>query len=140
QVQEMGGRNPHLLGHTAAIFRDMRGIIVRAQSAVEAGIDAAGDAALAGEEGVAEPGNGQEERGSKHQESPAGCLLSLRPGSEARFRPERPSTLNSVPMPPRPPPVKRFNAPEMSSETSGDAFAINVTARVSMPSRFRKSP
>ena len=34
------------------------------------------------------------------------------------------STLNIDPMPPRPPPISRFSAPAMSSETSWLAFAI----------------
>ena len=49
---------------------------------------------------------------------------SLKPGSEARFGADTPSTLNSAPMPVRPPAVSRFNAAEISSDTSGAAFAI----------------
>ena len=41
-----------------------------------------------------------------------------KPASEVRFGSEIASTLNIDPMPPRPPPVSRFSAPEMSSETS----------------------
>src|SRR5580700_785363 len=139
-ADEMGRRNAHLLGHAAAVFRDMGGIIVRAESTIEAGIDAIRYAAIAGEEGVAQPGNGRQQRRGKHQEAPSDSFSSLKPGSVARSCSETPSTLNSDPMPPRPVLVNRFSALEMSSETSCEAFAISVTARVSMPSRLRKSP
>ena len=42
--------------HAGAIFGDQASLIARAHAAIEARIDAPGDAALAGEEGVAEPG------------------------------------------------------------------------------------
>ena len=55
----------HLLGHPAAIFRDIGGIVVRTEAAIEALVDSAGYAALAGEEGVAQAGNGREQRRSE---------------------------------------------------------------------------
>src|SRR6185437_883149 len=139
-ADEMRGCNAHLPGHAAAVLRDMRGIIVRAEPAVEAGIDAVRYAAVAGEEGVAQAGNGRQQGRGKHQEAPADSFSSLKPGSVTRFCSETPSTLNSDPMPPRPVLVNRFSALEISSETSCEAFAISVTARVSMPSRLRNSP
>ena len=42
--------------HARAIFRDMGGAVARADTAIEAGIEAAGDAALPREEGVADAG------------------------------------------------------------------------------------
>jgi hypothetical protein len=56
--EEMGGCNPHLLRHAAAIFRDIGRVVIGAEAAVEAGIDAAGHAALAREEGVPQARNG----------------------------------------------------------------------------------
>ena len=56
----------------------------------------------------------------------ASGFSSLNPASEVRWGSETASTLNIDPMPPRPPPISRFSAPEMSSETSGVAFAIRV--------------
>src|SRR5579859_634521 len=139
-ADEMRGRDAQLFRHPAAVFGHPGRVIVRAEAAIEAGIDTIGHAAVAGEKSVAKPWNGRKQGGGKHQEAPADSLSSLRPGSEVRLREETPSTLNIEPMPLRPPPVNRFSAAEMSSLTSCDAFAINATARVSMPSRFRKSP
>ena len=55
----------HLLGHPAAVFRDMGGVIVRAEAAIEAFVNAAGHAALAGEESVAQARNGRQQRRSE---------------------------------------------------------------------------
>src|SRR6202012_2312533 len=131
-----------LLGHPPAVFRDMGGIVVRPEAAIEAGIDAAGDAALAGEKGVAQARNGREQRRSqRHRVSTLAVdSASVSPAIEVRWGSEIATTLNIEPMPPRPPPISRFSAPEISSETSGVAFAISVAARVSMPSRLRNSP
>src|SRR5690242_15218270 len=139
-VQEMRGLNPELLCHAATVFSDICWIVARAEPAIEAVIDAVGHAALAREEGMAQTGDGGKKGGNKHQEAPLGPGWSLKPGSVSSFESETPSTLNIEPMPPRPPPVNRFNAPEISSETSGEAFAISAFARVSIPSRFRNSP
>src|SRR6476469_6823784 len=135
-------RNSHLFRHPAAIFRDIGGIVARAEAAVEALVDAVGHAALAREERMTEAGNGGEQRGSQsHEGSALGCCWSSsNPASAVSLGSEIASTLNIEPMPPRPPPISRFSAPEMSSEISGVVLAISVTARVSMPSRWRKSP
>src|SRR6266478_1714774 len=141
-AEKMLGRHAHLLGHPATIFRDPGGVVVRAEAAIEALVDAVGHAAVARKESVAQAGNGREQRRSQLHGGPAsasGCL-SLNPASAVRWGPEIASTLNIDPMPPRPPPISRFSAPEMSSEISGVVFAINVSARVSMPSRLRNSP
>ena len=45
--------------HARAVFGDWRGVVVRADAAVEARIDAVGNAAFAGEEGVADAGQRQ---------------------------------------------------------------------------------
>ena len=60
-VEKSVGCNAHRVGHPAAVLADIGGIVVRAKSAIEAGIDAVGDAAVAGEEGVAQAGNGGEQ-------------------------------------------------------------------------------
>jgi hypothetical protein len=46
-----------VLCHAAAIFPDVGRIVVRANAAIEPGLDAAGHAALAGEEGMANAGD-----------------------------------------------------------------------------------
>src|SRR5215207_5394795 len=136
------GRNAHLFGHPAEIFRDTGGIIVGAEPAIETLVDSAGYAALAGEEGVAQSRNGCEQRRSERHSvsSPEACGSSLRPATTVRLGSVTASTLNIDPMPPRPESVRRFSAAEISAETSGVVFPISVRARVSMPSRLRNSP
>src|SRR3954471_22629771 len=136
------GRNAHPFGHAAAVFRNLAGIVVRSGAAVEAFVNPAGDAAFAGEKGVAQAGNGREQRRTQHHgvSAFASGLSSESPASATRSGCEIASTLNIEPIPPRPVSISRFSAPEISAETSWLAFAISVTARVSMPSRFRKSP
>jgi hypothetical protein len=46
--------------HAGPVFRHLRGIIAGANAAIEAGIEAAGDAALAGEKAVADAGERQQ--------------------------------------------------------------------------------
>src|ERR1041384_1006296 len=134
-------RNAHLLGHPAAVFRDTGRIVVRAEPAIEALVDSVGYPAFAGEEGVAQPGNGCEQRRSeRHAVSPGAGGSSLRPATAVILGSVTASTLNIDPMPPRPLSVSRFSAAEISADTSGAALPISVTARVSMPSRLRKSP
>src|SRR5216683_2093218 len=139
-VEEILGRNAHLLSHPAAVFADISGIVAGAEPAIEAAIDAIGDAAVAGEEGVAKAWNGREQGRTEHHADPPAGFSSLSPGSIVSLGSDIPKTLNITPMPPRPPPISRLSALEMSSDTSWLAFAIKVTARVSMPSRCRKSP
>src|SRR6185312_2152112 len=64
-ADEVLRHHAHLLGHPAAIFQDIGGIVVRTEAAVEALVDFAGYAALAGEEGMAQAGNGREQRRSE---------------------------------------------------------------------------
>src|SRR5215208_6327675 len=140
--EKMRGRDAHLFRHSPAIFSDSGGVVVRAKPAIEAVVKPAGDAAVAGKEGVAQAGNARQQRRTEHHAGSALSpgLTSPNPASELRLGSETASTLNIDPMPPRPPPTSRFSAPEMSSETSWLALAIRVAARVSIPSRFRKSP
>src|SRR5215210_6434665 len=141
-AEKVRRRDAHLLRHSPTVFSDSSGIVVRAKPAIEAIVKAAGHAAVAGKEGVAQARNGRQQRRSDHHAGSAfsSGLSSAKPASELRLGSETASTLNIDPMPPRPPPTSRLSAPEMSSETSWLAFAIRVTARVSMPSRFKKSP
>src|SRR2546430_7980540 len=142
RAEQALGRNAHLLGHPAAIFRDMGRIVVRAEAAIEALVDSARYPALAGEERMAQPGDGCEQRRSERHavSSPGAGGSSLRPATEVRLGSVTASTLNIDPMPPRPLSVRRFSAAGISAETSGVVFPISVTARVSMPSRLRNSP
>ncbi len=56
--EEVQGGDAHLRRHAPAVLGHMRGIVVRSEPAIEAGIDAFGDAAVAREERVAQAGNG----------------------------------------------------------------------------------
>src|SRR4030081_183757 len=114
----MFGRHPLLLRHWAAIFRDIGRIVVRAEAAIETGVDALGYAAVARKESVAQAVNGREQRRSQLHGSSAlaSCFPSINPASEVRGGSEIASTLNIYPMPPRPPPISRFSAHEMTSE------------------------
>src|SRR5690349_24781610 len=118
------GRNAHLLGHPAAIFRDAGGFVVRAEPAIEALVDSIRNPALAGEECMAQAGNGCEQRRSERHavSSPCAGGSSLRPATSRRLGSVTASTLNIDPMPPRPLSVRRFNAAEISAETSGVVF------------------
>src|SRR5437899_11862511 len=113
-------RNAHLLGHRAAVFRDMGRVVVRAEPAIEALVDSVGYPALAGEEGVAQPGNGCEQRRSERHavSSPGAGGSSLRPATAVRLGSVTASTLNIDPMPPRPLSVRSFSADEIAAETS----------------------
>ena len=135
QGEKMRRRNAHVFRHPAAIFGDMGGIVARADAGIEARIDAAGDAALAREESVAQARNGREQRRGKRRHGrcirgvmvrPPQSVRRSKPASAERCGSETPSTLNIEPMPPRPPPISRFSAPAMSSETSGVALAIKA--------------
>src|SRR5258705_3581489 len=109
--------NAHLVGHSAAIFRDAGGVVVRAEAAIEALVDSARYPALAGEERVAQPGNGCEQRRSERHavSSPGAGGSSLRPATKVRLGSVTASTLNIEPMPPRPLSVRRFSAAEISA-------------------------
>jgi hypothetical protein len=50
-------RHAEVLCHAAAIFPDIGRIVMRAETAIESGINAAGHPALAGEEGMANAGD-----------------------------------------------------------------------------------
>ncbi|MGY4476607.1 hypothetical protein ACVILL_004021 [Bradyrhizobium sp. USDA 3364] len=55
-------RHAELLRHPPAVLQDLGRIVARAEPAIEAGIDAFGDAALAREEGVAQARYGRQQR------------------------------------------------------------------------------
>src|ERR1700712_3542426 len=116
----MRGRDAHLLRHAPAILRHPGRIVVRPDAGIEAFVNPVGHAALAGEEGVTQAWDGGEQRrGDRHEGAPrASCRSSANPASAVRLGSETASTLNISPMPPRPPPIRRFKAAEMSSETS----------------------
>src|SRR3977135_30969 len=127
-AEEMLRRDAQLLSQSAAIFRDIGRIVARAEAAIETGVDAIGYAAVARKESVAQAGNGREQRRCQLHGSSAlaSCFPSINPASEVRWGSEIASTLNIDPMPPRPPPISRFSAPEMASATSCDTFHRNI--------------
>src|SRR5579864_3696032 len=69
--QEAFWRDAQCCGHPPAVFRDMRRIVVRADAAIQAAINAFGDAALAAEEGVPQAGDCRQQRGFQHHGVPA---------------------------------------------------------------------
>jgi len=141
---ESARRDAQLFRHPRRFSSTWRGIVVGADAAVETAIDAAGHPALAVKKAWRRPGMAERQRRFQLHGAAA-----WRPACRPARRGIRPRRLGGLgdrehlehrAMPPRPPPISRFSAPEMSSETSFVAFAIRVTARVSMPSRLRKSP
>src|SRR5262245_58700835 len=108
--------------HAAAIFLNLRRLIIRAKTAVQPGIDAGRYAASAGEEGVSDARHArQQQRLQRHAAAPdaaaSPCCGALNPGSILMSGCETPSTLNSAPMAPRPVPVNRFKADWISADT-----------------------
>src|SRR5258708_11193599 len=141
--EEMAWLDAHRRRHPPAVFHDVNGIVLRADAAVQAGINAIGDAAIAAEESVTQAGDGRKQRRCQRHEgwsSAARCSSSLSPTSVSMPGWEMPLTLNIDPMPLRPPPVRRCSASATSCETSWVALAISVTPRVSIPTRLRKPP
>src|SRR5207253_2859200 len=120
--------------HAGAVLLDQRGLVVRSLPAVEALIDAAGHAAVAGEEGVANARERGERRGLEsgaHDSNPGsspsrGCAMAM--------------TLNISPMPVRPGAVKRASAASIASACAAVAPALSLPARSTMPRRRRNSP
>src|SRR5256885_11864076 len=129
-AQKTLGLAPHALRHPAAIFRDIGGIVAGSDAAVESAVNAVGYAAMTRKKGVTQAGNGREQRRSELHEglSLASCSSPANPTSEVRRGSETASTFNMEPMPPRPPPISRFRAPRMASETPGGALPLQVAA------------
>src|SRR4029079_7327423 len=85
-AQKMFGGNTHLLGHPAAVFRDIGRLVPGAQSAVETRIDSAPHASLTREEGMTQSRNGCEQRRTERHavSSPDSGGSSLRPATMVR--------------------------------------------------------
>src|ERR1700729_102581 len=130
--EEAFGRDAQRGGHPAAIFHHMHRIILRADTAIQAGVNSCGNAAFAVEESMMQAGNGRQQRSFQHHDVSAllSGVSSAKPASVVRLGSEMPSTLNNCPMPLLPPPTSRFNALATSSETSWLALAIRLIARV----------
>src|ERR1700712_4847124 len=111
QAEKSLGCHTDRLRHPAAIFRDMGGIVIRAEATIEAGINALGGAALAAEKAVTQARNGRKERRSRnHGDSvpvscpvpcppvfcpaPSSWFSSLNPANLPRGGSETASTLN----------------------------------------------
>ncbi len=98
-------RHAERCGHAGAVFGDLVGRIVRADAAIERGIDALRHAAVACEEGVANARELGERRGLQHT---AGSYSN--PGGTPTDGCAKAATLNSMPMPVRPWPISRASA------------------------------
>src|SRR3981081_571641 len=94
--EKMRWANPHLFRHPPAIFRDASGIVIGADAAVEACIEAVGHTAVAAKESVAQAGNGREQRRAQRHGSSAPVssgFSSANPASLVRLGSEIASTL-----------------------------------------------
>src|SRR5580704_17570473 len=118
--------------HARAVFRNMGAVVVRSDAAIEARIKAAGNAALAREEAVADAVERQRLSLDHH-----GGVSN--PGSGPSFGSAMASALNNSPMPCAPLSVRRERASSISSALSREALALSAAARWSMPSRSRRS-
>src|SRR5438552_6290236 len=99
--EEMAGLDAHRRRHPPAVFRDVVLVVLRADAAVQAGIDSTGDAALAAEKSVAQRGYGGQQWGRQHHRfraSAARSSSSLSATSMSIAGSEIPITLNSDPM------------------------------------------
>src|SRR5580704_17315570 len=118
--------------HAGPVFRDMGAVVVRPDAAVEARIEAAGNAALAREEAVADAV--ERERSSLDHHGGVS-----KPGNGPNFGSAMASALNNSPMPWAPLSVRREAASSISSALSREALALSAAARSSMPSRSSRS-
>src|SRR5208282_770659 len=107
-------------------FRNMGGAVARTDTAIETGIEAAGDAALPREEGVADAGK-RKSLGLDHHR------YVSKAGSSPSFGSAMASALNNSPMPWGPVAVSRASAWSISAALSG-ACALSAAARSLMPS------
>jgi len=118
--------------HTGAVFRDVGAVVIRSDAAIEARIKAAGHAALAREEAVADAV--ERERSSLDHHGGVS-----NPGRGPSFGSAMASALNNSPMPCAPLSVRRAAASSISSALSREALALSAAARWSMPSRSSRS-
>src|SRR5580692_10492074 len=118
--------------HAGAVFRDMGAVVVRSNAAIEARIEAAGNAALAREEAVADAVERERSSFDHH-----GGVAN--PGRGPNFGSAMASALNNSPMPWAPVSVRRDAASSISSALSREALALSAAARLSMPSRSSRS-
>src|SRR5580700_1904458 len=118
--------------HAGAVFRDMGAVVIRPDAAIEARIEAAGNAALACEEAMADAV--ERERSSLDHHGGV-----ANPGSGPSFGSAMAIALNNSPMPCAPVSVRRERASSISSALSREALALSAAARWSMPSRSSRS-
>src|SRR5580704_12911855 len=130
--QEAVRLDPDRSRHARAVFSDMGAVVVRSDAAIEACIEAAGNAPLAREEAVADAA--ERERSSLDHHGGVS-----NPGSVPSFGSAMASALNNSPMPWAPVSVRRDAASSISSALSREALALSAAARWSMPSRSSKS-
>src|SRR5580693_459175 len=130
--QKAARLDPDCGRHAGTVFRDMGTVVVRSDAAIEARIKAAGNAALAREEAVADAV--ERERSSLDHHGGV-----ANPGSGPSLGSAMASALNNSPMPLAPVSVRRAAASSISSALSREALALSAAARLSMPSRSRRS-
>src|SRR3984893_12307894 len=115
-----------------AVFRDMGAVVVRSDAAIEARIEAAGNAALTREEAVADAV--ERERSSLDHHGGV-----TNPGSGPSFGSAMASALNNSPMPWAPVSVRRAAASSISNALSREALALSAAALWWMRSRSSRS-
>src|SRR5215469_650398 len=118
--------------HARAILRDASRVVLRAGAAIEACIEAAGYAARACEEGMADAGQSQRLGLKLHD-------ASSKPGSGPSRGAAIAMALNNSPMPRAPSAINRASATSISAALLGGAFAFSACARCTMPSRRNRS-
>src|SRR5947209_8465688 len=100
--EQARGLDAEMRGHAPAVFRYPGGVVIGANSAIEAFVNAIGHAAIAGEERMTQAGNGGEQwRSQCHEVSTLSSAAN--PASTSSAGSEIATTLNIDPMPPRPP-------------------------------------
>src|SRR4029077_11332013 len=117
--------------HARAVFRHVRAVVVRSDAAIEARIEATGNAAMAREKAVADAVERQRFSLDHHGVA--------NPGSAPSFGSAMATALNNSPMPWALLSVSRASARSISRALSREALALSAAARLSMPSLSRSS-
>src|SRR5581483_3776700 len=129
---ELVGGAAQRRGGAAAILQHFRLVVAGAQAAIERREDALADAAVAGEEGVADAAGGERVR------SDQAARPSLSPAGAGSDGCASASTLNTLPISSGS--IKRRQAASIAAACAGVARSLSAAARVARPSATRNAP
>src|SRR6516225_12363633 len=118
--------------HAGAIFQDFAGVVLRADTAIEARVESTRDAARSREKAMADSGQCQRRSLDFHD-------LFSKAGNGPSFGAAIAIALNNSPMPRAPPAINRENASSISEAFCSDTADFSTAARSSMPRRRNKS-